>query len=276
MIPKKLAVINDISGFGRCSLTVALPVISTLKVQACPVPTSVFSNHTGFPDWYCKDLTKNMPGFLEKWEKLNLIFDGIYCGYLGSEHQIDIVTGFLQAQEKHHPLVLIDPVMGDHGKAYSGISTAHCNRMKDFIRHARILTPNLTEACLLTDTPYEEAVNDWERMKEILSTLHEMGPKQIVITGIVQGNCFANAISDRTDNTFTIYKTPVAGQSRPGTGDLFASILSADCLNGSSLFQAVKKASDFIGLCIAGTDKDKVPIAEGVCFENYLSALIPE
>lgn len=278
MIPKKLAVINDIAGYGRCSLTTALPVISILKVQACPVPTSVFSNHTGFPDWYSHDLTDCLPDYLRKWEELKLRFDGIYCGYLGSERQIDIVSGFLEAQHMlSEPMILLDPVMGDHGKTYSGISKAHCARMKSLVRRARILTPNLTEACLLTDTPYsaaQEAVLSGSGLiREMLSALHDMGPEQIVITGILEDGQLANYISDQKNQSFSIYKTPVAGPFRHGTGDLFASIAAAECLNGRSLFAAVQKASDFIGLCIAGTQKENVPETDGVCFENYLSFL---
>lgn len=276
MIPKKLALINDLAGFGRCSLTVSLPVISTLKVQACPVPTSVFSNHTGFPDWYAFDFTKHLPAYLDKWAELGFCFDGVYCGYLGSERQIDIVSEFILSQKQNHALILIDPVMGDHGKTYSGISDACCRRMKELIHHAHILTPNLTEACLLTDIPYEKAQKDESCIPEMLASLHEMGPSQVVITGVQTQNQLANYISDKNTSSFCTYKTPVAGQARHGTGDLFASILAADCLNGSSLTQAVKKAADFISLCIAGAEKDNVPLQEGICFENYLSALIPQ
>lgn len=274
MIPKKLAVINDMAGYGRCSLTIALPVISTMKVQACPVPTSVFSNHTGFPDWFCQELTEQLPDYFEKWQNLGLTFDGIYCGYLGSVTQIDIISDFIDSQKAGQPLILIDPVMGDHGQAYRGITTALCERMKDFIRHAHILTPNLTEACLLTDTPYQKAESNPDIIVQMLHKLHGMGPAQIIITG-VQSNDFLNNYIFGPDGTVSTYKTPVAGPSRPGTGDLFASILSAACLNGVSLFQAVKTAADFIGLCICETQKENVPIAEGVCFENHLSILIP-
>ena len=142
---KKIAVINDISGFGRCSIAVSLPIISMLKVQCCPLPTSIFSNHTGFDSFFYEDFTPYMERYINEWEKLNLNFSGICTGFLGSAEQINIVTKFFQKFITKDTIVVIDPVMGDYGKAYPTYTEEMCQNMKNLIQYANILTPNLTE-----------------------------------------------------------------------------------------------------------------------------------
>lgn len=172
-IPKKLLIVNDMTGFGRCSITVALPVISACKVQAIPVPTSIFSNHTGFPSYYKQDLTVYMTDYLKQLDTIVADFDGIYCGYLGSMMQMHIMNDYILkhlTNNTHKPVIIIDPVMGDHGNAYPSISVDFCQQMKQFIHCADLLTPNITEACLLTDTPYQEGVL-FEQLLGELTTL---------------------------------------------------------------------------------------------------------
>ena len=152
----KAALINDFSGFGRCSVTVALPIISQMKVQCCPVLTSVFSNHTGYPSFYFDDYTEKMPSYIAEWKKLNLHFECIAAGFLGSERQIEIVKNFIRDFKDETTKVLIDPVMGDHGRTYQTFTPEMCSQMKQLAHFADILTPNLTEACILTDTPYHD------------------------------------------------------------------------------------------------------------------------
>ena len=144
----RLAMINDIAGFGRCSTTVSLPVISVMKVQVCPVPTSVLSNHLGFPLCHFDDYTSHMRDYIKVWGELGLTFDGLYCGFLGNEEQIDIVREFVEMFRP--PLFLLDPVMGDHGRAYSSITETHVQKMKELLPLADIITPNLAEAEVLT------------------------------------------------------------------------------------------------------------------------------
>lgn len=247
--PKKLVVINDVAGFGRCSTSVALPIISVLGVQACLAPTSVFSNHMGFSTWHFDDYTKQMPSYFHAWEKLGLCFDGIYVGFLGSDAQAAIVEQFLL----QHPesLVLIDPVLGDHGKTYSTVTQKHCEGIRRLIQKADIITPNITEACLLTNTPFKESGWSDEELTKLVKQLCALGPKKAVITGIKDNDCLLNFYCETEDKNDTLLRTgicrlPVAGQSRPGTGDIFASILAADALNHVSLAQSVKKAASFI------------------------------
>ena len=205
-IPKKIAMINDIAGYGRCSTTVSLPIISAMQVQVCPVPTSIFSNHTGFPVHFMHDCTDILPEYLEKWRELELTFDGIYCGFLGSVTQIGIVKDFLASQtgnaghsrisaDGNRPIVILDPVMGDHGRAYRTITPQHCEEMKELLTMADIITPNITEACLLTGAAYRESGWTAEELKELTEKLHSMGPDKIVITGMQDGDDFVNFIS---------------------------------------------------------------------------------
>lgn len=294
----RLAMINDIAGFGRCSTTVSLPVISVMKVQVCPVPTSVLSNHLGFPLCHFDDYTSHMRDYIKVWNELGLTFDGLYCGFLGNEEQIDIVRGFVEMFRP--PLFLLDPVMGDHGRAYSSITETHVQKMKELLPLADIITPNITEACLLTGTPWKDG--EWT-MQELsglclkLATLcqtdstlslsehfHDASNSvidtsrtvsrrtSIVITGIRQGDSLVNFLWD--DGVYTTVSTPIAGASRPGTGDIFASILAADAVRGETLLSSVQKAANFVGLCIAGSEKAGTPVQEGVVFEKYLAALL--
>lgn len=282
----RLAMINDIAGFGRCSTTVSLPVISVMKVQVCPVPTSVLSNHLGFPLCHFDDYTSHMRDYIKVWNELGLTFDGLYCGFLGNEEQIDIVREFVEMFRP--PLFLLDPVMGDHGRAYSSITETHVQKMKELLPLADIITPNITEACLLTGTPWKDG--EWtiqelsglcERLADICqqesvssgeTSAGTVSGASIVITGIRQGDSLVNFLWD--DGVYTTVSTPIAGASRPGTGDIFASILAADAVRGETLLTSVQKAANFVGLCIAGSEKAGTPVQEGVVFEKYLAALL--
>ena len=278
--------INDIAGFGRCSTTVSLPVISVMKVQVCPVPTSVLSNHLGFPLCHFDDYTSHMRDYIKVWNELGLTFDGLYCGFLGNEEQIDIVREFVEMFRP--PLFLLDPVMGDHGRAYSSITETHVQKMKELLPLADIITPNITEACLLTGTPWKDG--EWtmqelsglcERLADICqqesvssgeASVGTVSGASIVITGIRQGDSLVNFLWD--DGVYTTVASPIAGASRPGTGDIFASILAADAVRGETLLTSVQKAANFVGLCIAGSEKAGTPVQEGVVFEKYLAALL--
>lgn len=271
----RLAMINDIAGFGRCSTTVSLPVISVMKVQVCPVPTSVLSNHLGFPLCHFDDYTSHMRDYIKVWSELGLTFDGLYCGFLGNEEQIDIVREFVEMFRP--PLFLLDPVMGDHGRAYSSITKTHVQKMKELLPLADIITPNITEACLLTDTPWKDGEWTMQELSGLCEKLASLCLKDsvsasIVITGIRQGDSLVNFLWD--DGVYTTVASPIAGASRPGTGDIFASILAADAVRGETLLTSVQKAANFVGLCIAGSEKAGTPVQEGVVFEKYLAALL--
>ena len=212
---KKIAVINDFCGFGRCSLTVSLPIISAMRLQCCPLPTSVFSNHTGFDHFYYTDFTSHMDAYIDEWARLNLKFDGILTGYLGSPEQIGIVERFLERFKTKETVTVIDPVMGDDGKLYTAYSPELAEEMRRLVAYADILTPNLTEACILTDTSYREDFSDGELLA-ICEKLSAMGPKKIVLSGLEYGDDLANFVYEagREPVVVTEHKT---GPCRAGT-----------------------------------------------------------
>lgn len=268
---KKIAVINDFSGFGRCSIAVALPILSVMKVQCCPLPTSIFSNHTGFPSYFFEDYTSRMIPYMQEWKKLDLHFNGICSGFLGSKEQIEIVKKFFKEFKTEETQIIVDPVMGDYGKPYPTYTEEMCGEMKKLVEFADILTPNVTEACVLTDTPYKEK---WkiEEIQNMAEKIHGMGPKKIAITGIVQGGFIANFCYEEGQQP-KMLRTHKEGTQRSGTGDIFASIIAADAINGVPFYKSVKKASDFIKKCIIRSQELDIPLTDGVCFEEVLGKL---
>lgn len=269
---KKIAVINDISGYGRCAITVALPIISTLKVQCCPVPTSIFSNHTGFPNYYFDDYTDRMQPYIDEWKKLGLKFQGIETGFLGSREQIDIVIRFLKDFSSPETAVVVDPIMGDHGKTYKTYTKPMCEEMKRLVGYADIITPNVTEACILTDTVYREEKWKIKDIRDLAEKLSQMGPEKVVITGIPQGEYIANYCYER-EGEMKLLRTLKVGTQRCGTGDIFAAIVAADAVNGVLFQKSVKKASEFIKKCIQRSMELEIPLTDGVCFEELLGSL---
>lgn len=268
---KKIAVINDFSGFGRCSIAVALPIISAMRIQCCPLPTSIFSNHTGFESFFFEDYTSRMQPYIEEWKKLGLQFSGISTGFLGSKEQIQIVLQFFKDFGTEDNVIVVDPVMGDYGKTYSTYTPEMCEEMKKLVSYADILTPNLTEACILTDTPYHEK---WS-MKEVgalAEKLSGMGPEKVVITGIIQREFIANYCYEK-DQPGKIRRTHKVGTQRSGTGDIFAAIIAADAVNGVPFQDSVRKASLFIKKCIEKSIEMDLPLTDGVCFEEVLHKL---
>ncbi len=269
---KKIAAINDLTGFGRCALTVAIPVISHMRLQCCPVPTSILSNHTGYSEYFFDDYTPRLPEYLAMWKKLDLKFDGIMSGFLGSKEQIAIVEEFVGQFRRKETVVVIDPVMGDHGKIAGTYTEEMCREMRKLISLADIVTPNLTEACKLTDTPYRD--KGWKR-SELLAMaekLREMGPEKVVITGIPQGEFIANYMYQNLETPMLI-RTHREGTERCGTGDLFAAIIAADAVNGVPFAASVKKASLFVKKCMIRSMEMGIEQKNGVCFEELLHLL---
>lgn len=269
---KKIAAINDLTGFGRCALTVSLPVISHMRLQCCPVPTSIFSNHAGYPEYFFDDYTQRLDGYLAMWKKLGLKFDGIMSGFLGSAEQIGVVEYFVGEFQKEDTVVVIDPVMGDHGKIVGTYTEEMCREMRKLVSLADIITPNLTEACNLTDTPYKE--KGWKKSElcAMARKLRAMGPEKIVITGIPQGEFIANYLYQEGEEA-AIFRTYRVGDERCGTGDLFAAIIAADAVNGVSFKRSVRKASLFVKKCMLRSIERDVEQKNGVCFEELLHLL---
>lgn len=269
---KKIAAINDLSGYGRCALTVAIPVISHMKIQCCPVPTSILSNHTGYEEYFFDDYSDRLPEYIAMWKKLNLRFDGIMSGFLGSKEQIGIVEEFIRLFGGEGTKVIVDPVMGDHGKIAGTYTEEMCMEMRRLVSLADIITPNLTESCRLTDTPYRDF--GWKRteLSAMAEKLSSMGPDKIVITGIPQGEYIANFVYEKGEETKFI-KTHRIGDERCGTGDLFAAIIAADAVNEISFQQSVKKASAFVKKSMIKSIEMGIDRKNGVCFEEILHTL---
>lgn len=268
---KKIAVINDFCGFGRCSLAVSLPIISALKVQCCPLPTAIFTNHTAFDSFYSTDLTSHMDAFIDEWSKLDLRFNGILTGFLESPEQIHIVSRFLERFRSEETITVVDPVMGDGGSLYRSYSPELAKMMIRLVPHADVLTPNLTEACILTETPYSPNP-DRRTLFELCSLLSEMGPEKVVISGLERGDFLENYIfvRGRSPEIVSVYKT---GPCRAGTGDVFSSIIAADTVNGMELTEAVSHAADFIAKALKRTDEIGLPKTDGICFEELLKEI---
>lgn len=269
---KKIAAINDLTGFGRCALTVSMPVISHMKIQCCPVPTSILSNHVGYPEYFFDDYTDRLPDYLSMWKKLNLEFDGIMSGFLGSEAQIGIVEDFIRNFRGKNTIVVIDPVMGDHGTIAATYTEEMCRRMRKLVSLADILTPNLTEACKLTDTPYKEEGWKERELLELSRGLTDMGPEKIVITGIKKGQYLANYVFVRGSEPL-ILRNRKAGRECCGTGDLFSAVIAADAVNGVPFAESVKKAAVFIKKCMEKSIEMGIEDKNGVCFEEILHLL---
>lgn len=268
----KIAVINDMTGFGRCALAVEMPIISHMGIQCCPVPTSIFSNHTAYDSFFFQDYTEYMEAYTAEWKKLGLKFDGILTGFHGSAKQIDMVERFIEEFSDEKTMVIVDPIMGDNGKKYSTYNSQMCEKMKELTTKADILTPNLTELCILAGENYEEGY-DYEcigKMCEKLSKSLKTNCR-IVVTGIKRGNTLVNYIY--SNGKAELVQNECAGDTRCGTGDVFAAIIAADAVRGVPLKDSVRRAADFVSACIQESDKYEIPKTDGVCFEKLLHRL---
>ena len=274
MIQKRLALINDITGFGRCSVTVELPIISALKIQVCPLPTALLSVHTGFKNYFMDDFTDRMGNYVDSWQKNNLTFDAIATGFLGSAAQIDFVSNFIK---KFPTTVIIDPVMGDHGKIYKTYTREMCRRMRELLEFADLVTPNLTEACELLGVPYpvEGIISDSDLTTMAANIAAKTRGGRVVITGVTldtdNGSNIANIIYDNGQIDF-VNSTKIGGD-RSGTGDAFFAVAAASWLNGETLTDSTRKAADFVAKCIAHAEKLNLPWNWGLPFEEFLTEL---
>ncbi len=270
-IQKKIAVINDFCGFGRCSITVSLPIISALKLQCCPLPTSIFSNHTGFENFYYTDFTEHMYSYIDEWEKLGLKFNGILTGFLGSSFQIEIVKNFFKKFKSENTVIVIDPIMGDDGQLYATYSPKLAGEMKQLVPYADILTPNLTEACILTDTEYDVNI-DYDGLLALCEKLHKMGPDKVIISGLEKNGNLENFIYEKGKDYVVVSEHKV-GPCRAGTGDVFSAIIAADTVNGMDIVDSVKHASGFIAKALKRTVELNLESTDGICFEEFLTEI---
>ncbi|WP_346816829.1 pyridoxamine kinase [Clostridium septicum] len=269
---KRVAAINDMSGIGRCSLTAVIPILSTLGIQCCPFPTAILSNQTEYSKFTFLDLTDNMKEYKNLWKGLDITFDCIYSGFLGSESQINIVSEFVK--NNHDALIVIDPVMGDNGIIYDTYTKEMCSRLKELVKMADLVTPNLTEACILTEKDYNSIDITEKNLITIAKEIINLGPKKVIITGIISKNEIWNFAYDKELKESFIVRSNYNNKSYSGTGDIFTSIVVGMLLRGNSLKESIEKASKFIYKVTEFTSKYDTDTKEGIMFELFLRELI--
>lgn len=273
---KRIAAVNDLSGFGRCSLTVSIPILSAMGCQVCPVPTAVLSAHTGYPNPLVRDFTDDMEGFLAHWESLGLTFDCGYTGYLGNERQADILEPFLRRLKEQGALRLVDPAMADNGRMYASCSPDLIPAMARLVALASVATPNLTELCLLTGGDYAAvcgAPDRRERVEEMARQLLKGGCGAVVVTGVESGDVIENCVLASADAAPVWVSGHRVDRHFAGTGDLFASVLCGWLLRGNGLEDAVRKTVAFVCKTTAATARWQENGQDGIAFEPFLCEL---
>ena len=276
MMTPRVAAIHDMSGFGRCSLTVAIPILSAMGVQCCPLPTAFLSTHTGgFEGFTFLDMTDEMPRVARHWKQLDLRFRALYSGFLGSARQIGIVENFIRDFRDEGTIVVVDPVMGDHGKIYQTYTPAMCAGTSHLAAQADVITPNLTEAALLLGIPYEDLPAGEAGCREIVEKLSLEGTRSVVLTGAAAGEDSTGAVCfDAATGLTQAVQTERVPREFHGTGDVFASVLTGALVQGASLTEAARAAVDFVKLCAERTADQGLPMREGVDFEPLLGTLV--
>ncbi len=273
---QRVAAVHDISCFGRGSLTTVIPVLSTMGVQACPLPTALLSTHTtDFTDYTFLDLTHEMKKIINHWKSLHLTFDAIYSGFLGSAEQQETVTAFIEQNRDSNPLVVVDPVLGDNGELLPTMDKKMVESMKELSSAARVITPNLTEAAFLLDESYRKNITRKE-LKQWLRRLTALGPDIAIITSVpahgpAKLSCVA-AYSKR-NNDYWMVECGYIPADYPGTGDAFASVITASLLLGDSLPIALERATQFVTVAIRSTFGHNIPSRDGILLEKNLTYL---
>ena len=271
---KRIVTIQDKSCVGKCSLTVALPIISAMGIETAVIPTAVLSTHTAFKNFTYRDLTGDLPKIAKHWKQEKFNFDGIYTGYLGSIEQIDILKEFFKQFKTPDNFIFIDPVMADNGKLYAGFDANFVKEMKKLCKMADIIVPNLTEASYMLEKEYKEIYSEQE-IKDILIELSNLGPKYVVLTGVSfkDNKLGVMSYNKETNEFFTYFKEKIPAKYH-GTGDIFASTLVGAITNNNTLEEGLKIAVDYVWETINDTYKTNKKDAYGVNFETKIPYLI--
>ncbi|MDD4149309.1 MAG: pyridoxamine kinase [Bacteroidales bacterium] len=272
---KRVAAIHDISCYGRTSLSVVIPILSTMGIKVCSLPTALLSSHSQYDGYHFVDLTDNMPAIIEHWKKLGASFEVIYSGFLGSHKQICIVEDIINTFNTENGFVVIDPVLGDNGKKYSSISDQIVIEMRSLIKKADIITPNLTELFLLLGQDYNIKTEETE-IKNMMLKLANAGPEIVVVTSAPDnspGRKFSVLAYNKNGDRF--WKVPIdyIPADFPGTGDCFTSVLTGALMQGDSLPIALDRAVNFISYGVRATFGYKHDLNEGILLEKILDRL---
>ncbi|MCM1364414.1 MAG: pyridoxamine kinase [Faecalibacterium sp.] len=277
---KKIAAVNDLSGFGKCSLTAAIPVISALGVQCCPLVTGIFSNQTGYDSFYCKDFTDDMKPCIEQWKKLDAKFDGILTGFISNSRQGEIIGELIDTFKTDETVVAVDPVMADDGEIYKCYDDESIKSIIALCEKADLITPNLTELCILCGEDYQRisALEEemlFEKIKAMSEKVSGINGKIVVTSGIhIPNKKIANTVLE--NGVFDIIISDSAGESFSGTGDILSSFITAQFVKGVNVKTAVKQAADFIYKAISVTIEEtggNYNCADGTHFEKLLYTL---
>lgn len=269
---KRILTIQDVSCVGQCSLTVALPIISACGIETAILPAAILSTHTcGFSGYTCRDLTDDIPSIRKHWQKENLLFDGIYTGYLASAKQIEYVEDVMKTCLASGAPKIVDPAMADNGKLYPAFDADFVDAMKNLCSQADVILPNITEACFLTGEEYKETY-DQKYVDGLLQKLTDIGTKAVVLTGVSYEPTTTGVVVYQDGNT-AYYRHKKLERSCHGTGDVFASAFVGAYMQGNALYDCAKIAADFTVECITETPPSHW---YGVCFEKCLSSLISQ
>lgn len=276
----RVAAIHDLSGFGRCALTVVIPALAVMGIQPVPMPTALLSTHTGgFSGFTFLDLTSEMKKISDHWHNLGITFDAVYSGFLGSGAQCGVVGDFIKNFRGEDTIVLVDPVMGDNGNLYSTVTAEITSGMLKLVSVADIITPNVTEAKIILGIENiggeDSQILSETQITVYLEALAALGPREVVITGIHMGGDIVSASLEKGGSP-VLCAYPRISSGYPGTGDLFASVLLGRRLKGDSLAAASGKASGFVYDVIRGSADSGQPVRDGILLEKFLYKLIQE
>lgn len=273
---KKVAAVHDLSGVGHVSLMAVIPILSSMGIQVCPLPTAVLSTHTQYPEYTFLDLTDEMRRMTECWKHLSFTFDAFYTGYLGSPAQVQIVENLIEHFKRPDDLVVVDPVLGDNGRLYKGFGEEMIQEMRRLIRKADVITPNITEVFLLLDRPQPEGALSDDYLKELLKALSDQGPEIVIATSVpVTDNPHMTSVYayNRRGDRYWKVTCPYLPAHYPGTGDSFTSVITGSLMQGDSLPIALDRATQFILQGIRATFGYEYNNMDGIMLEKVLHNL---
>jgi pyridoxine kinase len=273
---KRIVAVHDLSCIGRVSLMAVVPILTTMGLQVCPLPTALLSCHTQFPEYTFLDLTEEMRRIVENWKQQHLRFHAFYTGYLGSPAQVQVVKDLLRDFKQEDDLVVVDPVLGDNGNLYKGMSLQMVEEMRDLIRHADVISPNMTEMFFLLDEPYHSGTIDDRDLKSYLHELSTFGPEIVIVTSVpVEDNPHLTSVYayNRIDGRYWKVTCPFLPAHYPGTGDAFTSVITGSLMHGDSLPVAIDRATQFILQGIRATFGYDYNNKEGIMLEKVLHNL---
>lgn len=267
----RIAAVHDLCGYGKCSLGVAIPVLSAGGNDVCPVPTGLFSNHTAFPAWHMHDTTEMLDGYLQAWKEVGIELDAIYSGFLGAPEQCDSIRQLWN--DYPNALRVVDPAMADHGKVYPTYTPELCQAMAGLASGCDVLTPNLTEAAIILGEEWQGQNISDEEARRIIEALLEKGAKNVILKGIDRGDGIIRNFVQGERNEFAETRNELLPYMLHGTGDLYASCLLAAIMAGKSLLDSAQFASDFVAEAMVLTNKQPDFRARGVSFEPLLGKI---